>query len=65
MTGNEQRWKQAAQALDLGVPEERIEAVAPILDDLMARIRNALDRDLSLVEPVTVFGPKRERGGEG
>jgi hypothetical protein len=30
----------------------------------MARTRKALDRDLSLVEPVTVFGPKRERDGK-
>lgn len=63
MSSLDRRWKLAAEALDLGIPEERVAAVAPILDGLMAAARQALDRDLSLVEPVTVFRPRRVRGG--
>ena len=62
MAGNTERWKRAAEALDLGIPEERVETVAPVLEDLMATARKALDRDLSLVEPVTVFRPRRQYG---
>lgn len=61
MTNDPQRWKTAAQALDLGIPEQRVEAVAPILDGLMAAVRKALDRDLSLVEPVAVYHPQRAK----
>lgn len=59
MAGDIERWKGAAEALDLGIPAERLEAVAPILDTLMKAARTSLDRDLSLVEPVTVFRPRR------
>lgn len=62
MAENVARWKQAAEALDLGIPEERLEAVAPILDGLMTAARRSLDRDLSLVEPVTVFRPRAGAG---
>jgi hypothetical protein len=62
MTGNTERWKQAAEALGLGVPEERVEALAPVLEALLTAARKSLDRDLSQVEPVTVFRPQRERG---
>jgi hypothetical protein len=58
MAGNAERWKQAAEALDLGIPKERVETIAPTLDALMSSARKALDRDLSLVEPVTVFRPQ-------
>ncbi len=61
MTTDPQRWKNAAQALDLGIPEPRVEAIAPILDGLMAAVRKALDRDLSLVEPVAVYRPQRAK----
>jgi hypothetical protein len=57
MAGNIERWKRAAEALDLGIPDERVETVAPVLDGLMAAARKSLDRDLSLVEPATVFHP--------
>lgn len=63
MKSHTERWKRAAEALDLGIPEERVEAVAPTLDYLMATTRKALDRDLGLVEPAAVFRPQREPGG--
>ena len=65
MPDSPERWIKAAEALELGIPEERVAAVAPILEGLMASARKALDRDLSLIEPVTVFRPQRERGGKG
>ncbi len=65
MAANHNRWKQAAEALNLGIAPERVEAIAPVLEELMAAARRALDRELSLVEPVTVFRPQRQRrGGE-
>jgi hypothetical protein len=60
MAGNAERWKRAAEALDLGIPEDRVKAIAPTLDALMSAARKALDRDLSLVEPVTVFRPQSD-----
>jgi hypothetical protein len=65
MAGNQERWKRAAEALDLGIAEERVEAIAPVLDQLMTAVRKSLDRDLSLVEPVTIFRPQpdAESGG--
>jgi hypothetical protein len=59
MTHDKDRWKRAAEALDLGIPPERVEAVAGLLEDFMPRAKRALDRDLSLVEPVGVFRPAR------
>ena len=64
MPKNPDRWKQAAEALDLGIPPERVAEVAPILEGLTAAARKSLDRDLSLVEPVTVFRPQRARSVE-
>jgi hypothetical protein len=58
MPENVERWKRAAEALDLGIPAQRLETIAPVLDGLMAAARRSLDRDLSLVEPVTVFRPR-------
>ena len=63
MAEKSDRWKRAAEALDLGIPPERVDAVAPILEDLRAAVRKSLDRDLSLVEPVTIFRPQRARAG--
>jgi len=53
-------WKALAQAWNLNIPEEELERIAPVLDDLFAKVRPALDRDLSHVEPAAVF---RLRGG--
>ena len=54
-------WHKIAEAYGFRLPKERIDAVAPTLDDLREKVRAALDRDLSIEEPVGVFRPKRER----
>ena len=55
--GGTEKWKAAARGLGLPIAAERIERIAPILDDLAARGRAALDEDLSLVEPAGTFRP--------
>ncbi|MEZ5366518.1 MAG: hypothetical protein R2748_30310 [Bryobacterales bacterium] len=64
MAGNIERWKAAAEALNLGIPDDRLETAAPVLEALMASARKSLDRDLSLVEPVTVFRPQAAPKGK-
>lgn len=54
-------WQKIAEAYGFRLPKERIDAVAPTLDDLREQIKAALDRDLSIEEPVGVFRPRRER----
>ncbi len=60
VTDPNERWRRAAEGLNLRLPPERIEAVGPILSDLERRVRVALDRDLSLVEPAHEFQPEGE-----
>lgn len=51
------RWAAIAAARGWSIPEKRMENIAPILDDLEAKSSVALDRDLSLVEPIFSFRP--------
>ena len=51
------RWAVIAEAHGLNLPDERLERIAGILDDLDRKTREALDRDLSLVEPMFSFRP--------
>jgi hypothetical protein len=53
--------KTAAEAFDLDIPEDQLEEIQPVLDELIQRVRRALDHDLSTVDPVTAFRP-RTRG---
>ncbi len=39
------------------LPAERVELIAPVLNELDRRLRASLDRDLSLVEPAHEFRP--------
>ena len=50
-------WKNIAQALGLNIPEEQWNAISPILDALWSQTRQALDRDLSSVDPALTFHP--------
>ncbi|MBI1352803.1 MAG: hypothetical protein GC160_00550 [Acidobacteria bacterium] len=60
------RWARIAEARGLDLPEERLERISCILDDLEAKTRAALDRDLSLVEPMFSFRPTTSAAtGEG
>ncbi len=52
--------KPIAEALDLRIPDEQLEEIEPVLDELMQTIRRTLDRDLATIDPVTRFQP----GGE-
>lgn len=52
-----ERWKQAAEALGLHIPAERLERAAPIFESLWQATREPLKRDLSLVEPDFQFRP--------
>ena len=51
------RWKQAAEALGVEIPEERLRLTAPVFDALWKATRDPLRRDLSLVEPDFQFRP--------
>ncbi|MBI3696410.1 MAG: hypothetical protein HY238_16425 [Acidobacteria bacterium] len=55
-------WKNIAQALGLSIPEQQLEAISPVLDSLWSQTRQALDRDLSRVDPALTFHP--DLGGE-
>ena len=52
--------KQLAKALGRNLPEDELERIAPVLEDLLAGIETALDRDLSTTDPMFAFRP----GGE-
>lgn len=52
--------KQLAKALGRNIPEDELERIAPVLEDLLAGIETALDRDLSTTDPMFAFRP----GGE-
>ena len=51
------RWARIAEARGFDIPAERMENISAILDDLEQKTRTALDRDLSLVEPMFSFRP--------
>ncbi len=53
-------WKQMAEAMQLNIPEAEMERAADILDSVYGSVRPALDRDLSTIEPVAVFRPRRK-----
>lgn len=50
-------WKSIAQALGLNIPESQLDAISPVLDALWKGARQALDRDLSSVDPAVTFRP--------
>lgn len=52
-----ERWKQAAEALGIVIPEQRLKLVAPIYDALWKASRAPLRRNLTLVEPDFQFRP--------
>ena len=52
------KWKKLAEASRLGIPDDELERLAPVLEALEESLRRALDRDLSTVEPVAVFRPE-------
>lgn len=52
-----ERWKQAAEALGLEIPEPRLKLAAPVFDALWKATRAPLQRDLALVEPDFQFRP--------
>ena len=53
-------WKSIAQALGLGIPEQQLDAISPVLDSLWSQTRKAVDRDLSRVDPAITFRPDLE-----
>ena len=53
-------WKQMAEAMQLNIPEAELERAAAILESLYENVRPALDRDLSTIEPVADFRPRRK-----
>lgn len=50
-------WKTIAQALGLQIPDGQLAAIEPALDALWKGTRQALDRDLSAVDPAIQFRP--------
>jgi len=55
-------WKTIAQALGLQIPDDHLAAIEPALDSLWKGTRQALDRDLSAIDPVITF--RADVGGE-
>ena len=52
-----EKWRRRAEALGLTPEPERLEALAPPLEELEQRLRPAFDRDLARVEPDFRFQP--------
>jgi hypothetical protein len=50
-------WKTISQALGLNIPEAQLDTLSPVLDALWKGARQALDRDLSAVDPAIRFRP--------
>ena len=51
-------WEQIARAWRFEIPSDELSRITPILDDLFARVRPALDRDLSTTAPLLGFRPE-------
>jgi len=49
--------KQAAEAWRFDIPEEELNRITPIVEEVTAAIGKVLDRDLSTVDPVPHFHP--------
>lgn len=49
--------KQAAEAWQFDIPEAELEAITPILEDVVAKTAQALDKDLSTTDPIHSFRP--------
>ncbi len=52
--------KPIAETLNINIPDEQLDEIEPVLDELMRDIRRALDRDLATIDPVTRFQPGSE-----
>jgi hypothetical protein len=57
-------WGKLSELYGWNIPEGDLERLTPALDSLAERARRALDRDLGTVEPVTVFRPGGDGGGQ-
>jgi hypothetical protein len=55
-------WEQIARGWRFDIPSDEFDRITPVLDDLFAKVRPALDRDLSAIAPVSGFRPVH--GGE-
>ena len=55
-------WEQIARGWRFEIPGDELSRITPILEDLFAKVRPALDRDLSTIAPVMDFRP--EHGAE-
>lgn len=49
--------KQAAEAWQFDIPEEELDAIRPIVEEVVDKTARALDRDLSTTDPVHSFRP--------
>lgn len=52
--------KQLAKVLGRNIPEDELERIAPVLEDLLAGVETALDWDLSTTDPMFTFRPDGE-----
>jgi hypothetical protein len=57
-------WNKIAELQGWNIPAADLERLTPPLDSLYERVRRALDRDLSTIEPTPVFRPAGEGPGE-
>ncbi len=51
------KWTRMAEDMDPRIPKEEAEAISVVLERLYSDLQQALDRDLSTVEPVGAFRP--------
>jgi len=49
--------KQAAQAWQFNIPEDELDRIAPVVEDVTAALERVLDRDLSTTDPLPHFRP--------
>ncbi len=49
--------KQAAEAWRFDIPDEELDAIVPVVEEVINKTERALDRDLSTTDPVHSFHP--------
>ena len=49
--------KQPAKAWRFDIPDEELDAIVPVVEELINKTARALDRDLSTTDPVHSFHP--------
>lgn len=53
-------WKRLTDDLNIRIPDEHLREITPGLEALFEAVRQALDQDLSTIDPAVIFRPDGE-----